>query len=193
MRKSTYGLLCACLLPCVAYAQTRDNRTNKGFFNITQLGYHWGIGSYGVDFDKRENDGRVYRLRTTFGYFVTPQVSVGVGFGLDGLHNPSFNTAPLVADVRYYLFDDRSGPYAGATLGYAPEWGGAFTAAPLGSVTLGYRQYLGKRFSFLTGLSYDAHQVRGVWFRQFDPQFGFRTIKANFWLQSFSLSGSLFF
>ena len=65
-------------------------RKNEGIFNITQLGYLPGMGNISYDGELRANQSQAYRIRTLFGYFITPRFSVALGAGADAYQDPSY-------------------------------------------------------------------------------------------------------
>lgn len=91
-------------------AQSQDDK--KGFFNLTRLGYHnitsversvatSGLGTTATDLPT--SGSYVGSLNNITGYFITNRLSLGLGFGLDGMHNPNLNSLPVFLDVRGYL------------------------------------------------------------------------------------------
>lgn len=78
------------------YGQSLE-RKKSNLYNITEIGYGTGIGK--INFEsidsKTRYDGYFYRLRTQFGYIFTDRLTGGIGFGLDGYHNFTANTAPF--------------------------------------------------------------------------------------------------
>ena len=101
--------------------ENKDKYHNKGFFNITRLGYTFineinletfsiPGGNVVTDLDTNKSTG--VSLQTINGYFFNPHFSVGIGIGLDGYRNPTYNTLPVFLDARIYLDDGKSSPYA---------------------------------------------------------------------------------
>lgn len=86
-------------------------RKNEGIFNITQAGYLPGVGNISYDGDLKASQSQTYRIRTLFGYFVTPRFSLGLGAGMDAYQNPSLRTMPVFVDARAYLHDARNSSY----------------------------------------------------------------------------------
>ena len=104
----------------------KDEFRNKGYFNITRFSYintnvveretftpESGI----VVTDLSAENSRAFTLQTINGYFISPYFSLGVGFGLDGYHNPDINTMPLFLDVRAYLNNNYDSPFIALDLG----------------------------------------------------------------------------
>ena len=63
------------------YAQEVNivTRKNEGVFNTTEMGYLPGMGNISYDGELRANQSEAYRIRTMFGYFITPRFSVALG------------------------------------------------------------------------------------------------------------------
>jgi len=113
------------------YAQ-RINSRHSGIYNITELGY-LSAGSEYVNY--------AVRLRTIFGYFITPKISAGVGFGLDGYHDPfDYNTAPLFLDVRGYLKDEPKTPFVFLNLGKSLAISEIHETGFFASIGVGYQR-----------------------------------------------------
>ena len=109
----------------LSFAQTdsdnRDFNKNKGYFNITKIGYinvtelrqEIFIPGEGNFFSEPDADNsHVWSLQTINGYFILPYFSLGIAIGLDGYHNPNFNTLPVMLDIRTYMTDEEDSFYA---------------------------------------------------------------------------------
>lgn len=184
-------------LPEQAAAQSaavgEKKNKNSGWFNVTQLGYSRGFGTARFRDDVVvRNGGYVGRLRTTFGYFVTPHTSVGLGFGLDGYHNPGYNTAPLVADARYYWNPTGNSPFVAANAGYSLGLARAFQRGAVGSANAGYRFIWGRRTHLLVSAGVDVHQIKEARILVFTPS-AFERVQNNIWLQSLALNAGFLF
>jgi hypothetical protein len=166
---------------------------NWGVFNITQIGYNRGVGKIKGDNYVFLNRGSVFRLRTTFGYFLKPTVSLGLGFGLDGYHNPGYNTAPLVADVRYYLNPTGNSLFFSGNLGYSLKLAEPFAQGIYTSANMGFRSILGKQTHLLLSAGIDGHQIKDAVFYVYDPNRGFERVETNIWLQSISFNAGFLF
>lgn len=98
----------------------------KGFFNITRIGYHHitsiersvatsGFGTTATDLPT--NGSYVGSLNNITGYFITNRLSLGIGVGLDGMHNPNLNALPVFLDVRGYLAKSDNSLYSYINVG----------------------------------------------------------------------------
>ena len=115
------------ILSANLFAQEKSPiRKNQGIFNITEIGYLPSVGNVNYSGYSVENSAQTYRLRTIFGYFLNPYLSVGLGVGLDGYHDPTYNTMPLFVEGRGYLWNSRNTPYVFLDLGKAIKAGEAF-------------------------------------------------------------------
>lgn len=105
-------------------AQNNDDK--KGFFNLTRVGYHNitsiersvatpGFGTTATDLPT--NGSYVGSLNNITGYFITNRLSLGLGIGLDGMHNPDLNALPVFLDVRGYLAKSDNSLYSYLNVG----------------------------------------------------------------------------
>ena len=185
------------LLAVSATAQTNPlpvkKSKNTGLFNITQIGYNAGVGqaTYRSDvvLDYR---GSVNRFRTTFGYFLNPAVSVGLGFGLDGYHEPSYNTAPLVADVRYYFQPTGNSLFVTGNVGYALKLGAGFERGVTTGLHVGYRVIAGRSTNLLFSVGPEAQQIQDARINVVGPG-SFEQIASTIWLKSISFNAGFLF
>ena len=166
---------------------------NVGLFNITEIGYNRGIGQATFRPDVVvDNQGTVNRLRTTFGYFLRPDVSVGLGFGLDGYHDPSYNTAPLVADVRYYHHPTGNSLFVAGNTGYALKLGAGFEQGITAGLHVGYRLILGRSTHLVFSAGPDTQQLRDARILVIGPT-SFEEIESTIWLKSLSFNAGFLF
>lgn len=165
----------------------------KKFYNLTEFGYLTGIGSYKIDGTKVSNNGHAYRLRTQFGSFITPKLSLGIGIGLDGYHQPSYNTCPTFVDVHYYLNDQKKTMFIFGDFGYAIELGPEFSGGPMMNSGIGYKRTMNKS-SLLFSLGYNIQQIRNVSFTIIDVGTGqFHTTQNHIGLKSISFNFGILF
>lgn len=112
-------------------AQSSNSR-HSGIYNITEIGY----------LQANNNDVKyAARLRTIFGYFITPKISAGIGLGFDGYHDPAdINTAPLFLDLRGYLKDEPQTIFAYLNLGQSIKIADAHEKGFFMGLGLGYQR-----------------------------------------------------
>jgi hypothetical protein len=135
-------------------AQDIQNAESKSFW-----GSLWGsveVG-YGRSFEKDYSGYNMYlaSLRGKIGYYITPQFSLGAGIGLNGYHNYTINTLPVVLDIRYHPIKTLSGLYTYADIGASVSDSFNFTSGFLSDMGLGYKIRLGKRTSFNPAVGYN--------------------------------------
>ncbi|MBT9391849.1 hypothetical protein KLP40_01630 [Hymenobacter sp. NST-14] len=151
------------LLATSAHAQPGPVKKNKniGLFNITQLGSSSGLGQVRFPGESSfRHPGALSRLRTTFGYFLKPELSVGLGLGLEAYDVPKYAFAPLVADMRYYRRPAQSSLFAVATAGHTVSLTQEFGAGLTGGLGVGYRLIAGRATHLLFSTGLETHQVR---------------------------------
>lgn len=146
-----------------------DENRNEGFFNITQFGYinlyeakleTYSSTNGNVVTDLPLDNASAYFLQTINGYFIDSFFSVGLGVGLDGYHNPNFNTLPVFLDLRLYLSDDMSSPYVFMDIGTLVKFEGNKNNGALFNIGLGYKISLNKkRLMIITDLSYNYKEI----------------------------------
>lgn len=142
----------------------QDTFKNESFFNVTQF----SIGSlhradYTQSFSGQITQGtslntdnsRVYSLRTVFGYFLNRKWSVGVGVGLDGYHEPNFNTLPLYGDLRYYFLTGKKSVFSYLNYGAVVKIGESFEKGTLLNFGIGYKFFASEDIALLVSISTD--------------------------------------
>ncbi len=137
-------------------------KKNQGVFNITEIGYLPGLGNIDYDGYSIANDAQTYRLRSIFGYFFNPHLSLGIGIGLDGYHEPDHNTMPLFIECRGYLKDQRNTVYGFADVGKALNANETFTPGLFLNAGVGYKFFLTKRWCINTSLGYNFQQMQNI-------------------------------
>lgn len=179
----------------IAFAQNDiSSENNKGVFNITEIGYNRGIGKINYsDEIKVKNGGYVGRLRTIFGYFINPQLSLGVGAGLDGYHNPTYNTFPVLLDARYYFKSGDLSPFVNVDIGYSLKLGDPFQEGIYSGVGIGYKFLQGKKVNLLINTGIDFHQIKDGRLLVFKNPYQSEAIQSTFTLTSIFLKFGILF
>jgi len=160
MKKSILPILL--FITFLSFAQNdsdnRDVNKNKGFFNITKIGYITNtsvkqelfIEGEGNIFSELENNkSHAWSLQTINGYFISPFFSLGISVGLDGYHNPNFNTLPVLLDIRTYMSDEEDSFYAFLDIGPSLRIGGENSELRKGmvfNIGLGYKFKVSKKY-----------------------------------------------
>lgn len=146
------------LIQCHLLAQTNNDRK---FYNLTEIGYGIGVGS--VRFEKINNktkyEGRFFRLRTQFAYRLTDHFDLGLGFGLDGYHNFTANTAPLFIASRYSF--KQSSLISTINVGYSIPLASNFERGLMGSLGIGKKVTLGK-LKLLPSIAFNAQALNNI-------------------------------
>ena len=150
---------------------TRDENRNKGYFNITRLSYITmsslkqelfieGEGNFFSDIDT--GGAHAWSLQTINGYFISPHFSLGVGIGLDGHHDPNFNTFPVFLDARAYSADEADTFYTYLNIGPTIKFGGnnsKFRKGVLFNIGLGYKFKVQNRLFLVSDIFYSHKTV----------------------------------
>ncbi len=165
-----------------------DTQKNKGYFNITKIGYITnynlkrdlfieGVG--GIYSELESERSHAWSLQTVNGYFLSPNFSLGVAIGLDGYHNPNFNTLPVLLDVRAYLSKKKNSVYSFLNIGPSLRLGGENSALRKGmvfNIGVGYKYKVGKKLFLVSdiGFSHKTISLTEEWISTSDD-----TVKAN--------------
>lgn len=98
-------------------------------------------------------------LRALVGYYINPKMAIGLGFGLDGLAQPTWNTAPLFLNGKYWLWQRENGLYADVNLGALLPMSILFDPGVHADAGIGYKLKWGNRFSFTIQAGYDFKYI----------------------------------
>jgi len=170
-----------------SFSQT-SNLKHSGFYNITQAGYNSGFGKFNLEENfESQNNGYLVRLRTIFGYFLSDKFSLGLGFGLEGYHSPTYNLAPLILDARYYLKGNEKGLFFNANSGYSLKFSDSFEKGFINSINTGYKIIIRNKIHLLPSIGIDFHQIKNDEFTFITPQ-GVESKNVSFWLKSVSFN-----
>ena len=158
-----YILILLVLLTSTFNGYAQDHQKGK-IYGMAEIGHLRGIGNVnGGIFTYPNTEGRVYRLRLSLGYFIHSQVSVGAGFGLDGYHDPSYNTRPVYLDIRGYLPKGKHNLFSFINLGWAIG-GETFTSGKMGAIGVGYRLAERKvQFCPSIGINFQEMKSGSIW------------------------------
>lgn len=161
--KHVFLILFLCVYSLSLQGQKKQQvKKNQGIFNITEIGYLPGSGNINYDVYTVTNDARTYRLRSIFGYFINPHLSVGVGIGLDGYHEPDHNTMPLFIECRGYLKDQRNTFYGFLDLGKSLGVNETFRSGLFLNSGVGYKFFLTKRWCLNSSLGFNLQQMQDI-------------------------------
>ncbi len=157
--KLNCSILLCCLISATASAQI-ITKQERNYFNITQVSFLPGIGHFRLGDTKYKFDGKSYGLNTINGLFLTNKTSLGLGIGIQGIHNPNFNTARIFIEIRQYLQNKRNGFFATGEFGYNPRFGTStiFTQGTFGEIGVGYK-LLVKRIGIVSNIGYQIQHI----------------------------------
>ncbi|MFA5670232.1 MAG: hypothetical protein WC967_13400 [Balneolaceae bacterium] len=146
------------LLTQALYSQEFDSYKNERFFNITKFSYinvqevvFDGFGTGGNNYSS--DDSRAYSLQTIGGYFLNPNFSVGVGIGLDGYHNPDFNTIPLFIDLRGYFVNNKNSAFAFLDIGTLVKASDSYRKGSMVEIGIGYKFFVASNIAMIGSIN----------------------------------------
>jgi hypothetical protein len=151
------------------YGQSLKQKKSN-FYNITEIGYGTGIGKINfksID-SKTPYDGHFYRLRTQFGYIFTDRLTGGIGFGLDGYHNFTANTAPFFLYIRHHLTSTQKPYFIFGNMGYSVPFSNNFEKGYILTAGVGKRINTGKIGCF-PSIGFNLQQIQNFSYFTFDP------------------------
>jgi len=145
------------LLGLTVSGKTKDSVTRK-LYKTVEIAYARGV-SLATDspFDLNGWDNSYTKsLRIGVGWFISPQISCGLGFGADRYERPGANTFPLYIDLRGFLTDKESSPFAFFDAGKAVAFGAAQEKGKILDAGLGYQLKVApkSKLDFKVGYSY---------------------------------------
>lgn len=165
---------CCCLISIIVIISftialgQRVKRKESKVFNITEIGYGHGFGK--INFKdvnlKIQNESSYFRLRTQFGYFFSEKLSLGIGMGLDGYHDYTFNTAPLFVDARYYFSPQPQTFFVFTNLGYAIPLASNFEQGIMGGISFG-RKISTRKLILLPSIGVNVQQLQNIGYYAF--------------------------
>ncbi|QIL40295.1 hypothetical protein G7074_14120 [Pedobacter sp. HDW13] len=146
------------------YAQEQlRTKQEKGYFNVTEFGIYPGSAKINLMGGKLSSSANIRSIRTTNGLFINPNLSLGIGIGLDGVDTDLFgfyNTFNITADARYYLKNSRSGFFFYGIVGPSVKIDDNFSDGFLFNVGAGHKFTLGKSFVLVPGLGFDHQYLK---------------------------------
>ncbi len=134
-----------------------DEKKNKNIFATTELGVYKGL-NLSTDYPIGLSNDNSYTksLRLVLGYYISPYLSAGFGFGADRYEFPGANTFPLFLDLRGYLKDSGNTAFVffdvGKTIVFssqAQEGGNIFDSG------VGYKFFIGKKTCLIGKVGYN--------------------------------------
>lgn len=147
------------------YAQnlkSKDPFKNEEIFGIVKFGFGLPLSiehQHGSVTDEIvSSKASVFSLNVIGGYYLVPELSIGIGLGLDGLHYPSSNTLPIYADFRYYVKDEGNSWYGVLDYGRNLKLSDAFRKGELIRIGVGYK-FFTKGVCWVADMHYGQYDV----------------------------------
>ncbi|WP_296384638.1 hypothetical protein [Winogradskyella sp.] len=147
----------------------KDEFRNDGYFNITRIGVTnvnkaeletFSPSEGVINRNITSNNSIAYSLQTINGFFFNPYFSIGFGIGLDGYHNPNYNTLPAFLDLRAYFSDGKGSPYVFINYGTLIKIENGTNNGNMANLGFGYKIPLNnKRFIIVADLSYSYKAI----------------------------------
>jgi hypothetical protein len=152
------------------HGQLVPGKTTR-IYNQTELGYGVGVGNYFLQSINAHSSytGYFYRFRTQFGYLLSERLAAGMGFGLDGYHNFTANTAPVFCDIQYYFYTSPSVRISiWGNAGYSVRLAGNFENGSMLGCGIGTLLTSGK-MAFVPRIGFQAQQINDYGYFFFPP------------------------
>lgn len=142
-------------------------QSNKTFWYELELGYGWSIKDNGgsVNFSNDNLYGKMilFQAKVKAAYYLTPVFSLGAAVGLNGYHNPNYNTLPIFIDLRYHFVKSLPKLFAFADIGGSFSSNGDYTKGFISEIGAAYKIPLGKRISLNPSLGYNLFIYSNDW------------------------------
>ena len=164
---------------------------NNRLFFMSEMVYLSGVGNVTFEDTKVSNDGFAARMKLIVAYHINEHFSGGLGVGFDGYFDPAYYILPIFIDIKGYLKDNNTTPFAFLDLGYAPGITDNFGKGLMTNFGIGYRLYvgLGKKALLLPNVGLNLQKIqkdrREIETNQFPPQLV--TVEDNITLSSISI------
>lgn len=164
-----------CLLSFAAKSQ-EITKQEKGYFNLTEIGYfagkrtietsNYGSGSYNT---------HTFSLRNINGWFVTNQISVGLGVGADGYNanggSGYNNTFLIFLDGRYYFKNEANTFFVYGDIGRSVAIDDNIEKGTMVNAGAGYKFKIAKRTAMTASVGYVSQGIdkeQGITKNQFN-------------------------
>lgn len=170
--KNIFLLFVSIILSNELYSQEDKarNKQEKGFFNITELGYYFGVNDKKTQIDQRTiarsiRDVYTLSFRNVSGIFLTNKFSLGAGVGLDGFqvkNSDFYNTFQLFGDVRYYFKNQDNTWYVYGNLGSAVKIDPVFSEGLSGGGGIGSKVMISWKTAMTANFGYQEQNIKGA-------------------------------
>lgn len=179
------------ILPLTSHLYAQGKRTRQGeIYGIVEAGYGNGTGKirFKTINTRTPYEGYFIRLRTEIGYKFTDRLGTGIGFGLDGYHNFTANTAPLFVAVHYALNSEPNSFTVFGKMGYSIPLAANFEKGYMVNLGIG-KQIPLRRMVLLPSVGFNAQQITNLSYFVYDPM----TSRTSFyedkaWLKSINVN-----
>ncbi len=160
MKKKIIILVISLFCGIFVYSQ-RSAQTEKRWFGMVDYHQIYSFDSRIYIPGYRLSNTDIYSaksLRLITGYYVDPRLSVGAGISIDNYKVAGESASfPLLVDVRGYLKDSQTSPYAYLTGGYSFHTG-VFYQSALFEIGIGYKIHIIKSCAINIAVGYNYKQ-----------------------------------
>ncbi len=155
MKKYFFTLLVLCLA-----LQVNAQKKIKYDVDLTYF-YGLSINSDFGNFGRSDYKMNALGLRASVRYQFSEAISAGLGLGLDGYHNPDYNTFPVFITAQYAPLSDNRNAFLFADLGRGFGDTTHFNHGTTLNLGAGYKLMTGKNFGLTFRLGYNVRWADG--------------------------------
>lgn len=169
MKRKLFLLGFALLTAHLIHAQT-ITKQEKGYFNLTEVGYTGGNHTYDIQVSPGKYDGGTsgaysLSLRNINGVFLTNKIAVGAGLGLENYtDNDSYFTSnnlfQLFLDVRYYFKNQNNTFFAYGDAGGGLKIADNFRKGEMFNLGFGYKFKVAPKAGMIGSLGYSDQTIK---------------------------------
>ncbi|SFA54887.1 Outer membrane protein beta-barrel domain-containing protein [Pedobacter suwonensis] len=169
MKKKLILLGLAICTAGIVKAQT-ITKQEKGYFNLTEVGYTGGNHTYEQQVNPSKYEGRTsgayaFSLRNINGVFLTNKISVGLGLGLenytdDDSYFTNNNLFQLFLDARYYFKNQNNTFFAYGDAGTGLKIADDFRKGQMFNLGLGYKFKVAPKAGMTGSLGYSDQTIK---------------------------------
>lgn len=132
---------------------------NNRFWGTIEFSYGYSFAErndiYGISYPQNNS---VSFLHAIAGYYVTENMSIGVGVGINGYSNPGLNNVPLFLDFRFHPLQSKKVILNGS-IGHALVTNETnLKAGALANISVGYHLFKIKKVSIVPAIGYNYCQ-----------------------------------
>ncbi|HCT94143.1 MAG: hypothetical protein A2X19_03205 [Bacteroidetes bacterium GWE2_39_28] len=166
MKKSL--LTISLMLLVIGASAQEQNKKNTGFRFSAQVGATFEVKPTHDDNSDKNMFSTNYRLGAS--YFLIPNVSVGVGVGIDKFRNPKTKALPLYIDAKYYLFNARNTPFIFGTAGILGAVNDYYQKGNMFDAGVGYKLFAGDKVCLTATAGYRHYTLKRVYLFEYDSK-----------------------